>query len=428
MSIVTILGSNEPHTIKMQALKDALTQSTVLDLHKEILNDSELSDLARALKSNTTLTHLDLSWVKLNKFEADTIQALAEALENHPSIVYLNLSFTHEPGSSSAYLPILCNAIQNNRKITHILANHLYLRHPSDKEAIQALFSLVEHNTAIKYLNLKITFDDNSLHGFKLALEKNRSLQTLELAFMYLEGENFNLIGEALKTNKTLQHLTVGCSLYESEIDCFFDEIQTNECLTFVKLNSRNISPGANIEKKLIHWAASNLFKKRRAACLEELTQTNLFPSVLIPFIAEYDVLDETDKEALAYYEPATFPLLKRDNLEVPVSLSKIASLDNTPLLTARRQEKVSYLRSFILSLKNRWQGFVTFVKGFSRKQEETSPSISTTQIPQLTIAELLDNRLCNKPGALLFYKLKPKFTTKPSSASKASRTSFVNA
>ncbi|KAF9291741.1 hypothetical protein BGZ68_002460 [Mortierella alpina] len=237
LTILWIPGSaagKEKCTDLAEALKTNSTLTT-LDLRGSSIGDNEARALAEALKANSTLTTLDL---RGNSIGDDGARALAEALRTNSTLAALNMSGNSIGLSGHLAFLELC---QTNRTLT---ALDLRTNEFGDKTA-KALAEAFKSHSALTTLDLTkclgrspikaseakaqldtVSFDsvteemiggskdlagdredfieDSDVKVLAEALTVNSTLTTLGLNHNYIGGVGAKALADALKTNSTL--------------------------------------------------------------------------------------------------------------------------------------------------------------------------------------------------------------------------------
>ena len=195
----------------------------------DLIGASGASSLARALRSNRSLTYLDLSFNEVGKAGA---AALGEALQSNCTLSHLFLCsnaigdsgtaplgeglqsncslsrlYLTENGIGDPGAEALGKAMQSNHSLTHL---NLQVNLIGDLGAA-ALASALE-STGIQLTHLDLALNKISCVGAEAlakALESNSSLKALELGSNAIGSSGASSFGKALRSNRTLTHLIV---------------------------------------------------------------------------------------------------------------------------------------------------------------------------------------------------------------------------
>ncbi|KAF9312585.1 hypothetical protein BG006_004327, partial [Podila minutissima] len=160
-----------------------------------LLGQKEFGRLAEALKTNSTLTILDLSG---NSIEEDGAQVLAEALKTNSILTNLNLTGN---GIGADGAQVLAKALKTSSTLTTLNL---------DKNSIggtgaQVLAEALKTNSALTtlYLNSN-SIGDNGAQALAEAFQTNSTLTALDLNNNSIWYKGLLAFSDALKTNSTL--------------------------------------------------------------------------------------------------------------------------------------------------------------------------------------------------------------------------------
>ncbi|KAF9536939.1 hypothetical protein EC957_009343, partial [Mortierella hygrophila] len=211
--------------------------SHLLELSFELVAGSflakELVPLAEALKTNSTLTTLDLQYNKIGSYE---VEVMAEALKTNSTIITLYLG-NNSIGDSGAQA--LAEALKTNSTLINLSLDHNSI---GDNGA-QALSEALKTNSALTALDLRgnsIWF--KGLLAFLEPLKNNSALTTLDLYDNPIGDDRAKALSEALKTSSILTTL----DLYENSIgadgaQALSEALKTNSTLTTLDLGVNSI-------------------------------------------------------------------------------------------------------------------------------------------------------------------------------------------
>lgn len=225
---------------------------------------------ARVLKTNTTLTKLDLSG---NQIQSETMTFLAEALRENTTLKKLNLnqnSISHRNSEDmfSNFLPdSFISAISSHPALTKLSLSTNRLKYLEIKD----IASILKVNTILTQIDLgnnqagnegaKVIAEalrDNrtvtslilkwnqigviGIEALADTLKYNNTLTELDLENNPIGAEGARALAEALKDNKTLKHLNLGKSHIGAEGAKFIAEALTqNSTLTSLNLDFNQI-------------------------------------------------------------------------------------------------------------------------------------------------------------------------------------------
>ena len=229
----------------------------------DLIGASGASSLARALRSNRSLTYLDLSFNEVGKAGA---AALGEALQSNCTLSHLFLCsnaigdsgtaplgeglqsncslsrlYLTENGIGDPGAEALGKAMQSNHSLTHL---NLQVNLIGDLGAA-ALASALE-STGIQLTHLDLALNKISCVGAEAlakALESNSSLKALELGSNAIGSSGASSFGKALRSNRTLTHLIVTTNnITESGAVELVDALLINNSLICLNVEDNPIS------------------------------------------------------------------------------------------------------------------------------------------------------------------------------------------
>jgi Ran GTPase-activating protein (RanGAP) involved in mRNA processing and transport len=282
------------------------------DFYGQYLDDADVQALAEALKSNTTLTELNLGENYVG--EAGT-QALAEALKINSTLAHLNFVY-NLPGDAGAQA--LAETLKTNTTLTTLDLGSCKL---GDAGA-QALVETLKTNTTLTTLNLSgielgeagetaegeiigymarnrflkdptlatLSFRDGHLSdaGAQIlagALKTHTALTTLDLRYNRLGDAGAQALAEALKTNTTLTTLNLeGNQLGDASAQVLAETLKIHTALTSLGLSRNRLGDAgaqALAEALKIHTALTvlelgwNQLGDTGAQALAEALKTN---------------------------------------------------------------------------------------------------------------------------------------------------------
>ncbi|KAF9177180.1 hypothetical protein BGZ51_009033, partial [Haplosporangium sp. Z 767] len=232
MKIIHIVLPKE--FVKLSSLQP--TQSSrlpKLSLKIVMIGRNELGILAETLKTNTTLTTLDLG---NNSIKDNGALALSDALKTNSTLITLNLG-NNSIGDKGAVA--LSDALKTN---STLITLNLRFNSIGVNGAV-ALSDVLKTNSTLTTLNLeKNSIGDNGAVALSDALKVNSTLITLNLRFNSIGDKGAVVLSEALKTNSTLTTLNLGSnSIGENGAVALSDALKTNSTLSTLDLGFSSI-------------------------------------------------------------------------------------------------------------------------------------------------------------------------------------------
>ena len=165
---------------------------THINLRCRTIRSPGASEIAKALLSNLTLTHLNLNGNGIDNCGAED---LAQALQSSCALKYLDLSY-NEIGDQGAVA--LAKALESDRTLTYLDLEHWKV--PG--------FNFMELISSLRGLDLKRKrIGDAGAAAFAETLRSNSVLARLNLQNHRIGNAGAAAIGQSLKSNCTLTHL-----------------------------------------------------------------------------------------------------------------------------------------------------------------------------------------------------------------------------
>jgi len=215
-----------------EALKSNTTLA-VLDLSRNVITDGGAADLAEALKSNTTLTVLNLP--RNGIFDAGAA-GLAEALKSNTTLTVLNLTSN---GIGAAGAECLAEALKSNTTLTVLKM--------SDNDiggaGAASLGVALKSNTTLTVLELCFNvFGDAGTPGLAEGLTSNTTLTVLTLSSNFISDAGAAGLAEALKSNTALTVLNLSYNdIGDAGAVYLAEALKSNTTLTVLNLSCNNI-------------------------------------------------------------------------------------------------------------------------------------------------------------------------------------------
>ncbi|KAF9536368.1 hypothetical protein EC957_011235, partial [Mortierella hygrophila] len=232
----------------VQALSEALKTNktlTTLDLAYNSIGPNGAQVLSEALKTNRTLINLDLS---SNSIGSDGAKALAEALKTNKTLTTLDLAYN----SIGLFgVQVLSEALKTNRTLINLDLSFNPIGYYGDKasfnpigsDGAKALAEALKTNKTLTTLDLhQNLIGDNGAQALSEALKTNSALTTLNLNHNLIGEDGVKALAEALKTNKTLTTLDLQSnSIGPNGVQALVEALKTNSTLTTLELSFNEI-------------------------------------------------------------------------------------------------------------------------------------------------------------------------------------------
>lgn len=202
----------------------------------ELIGESGASALARALRTNCTLTYLDLGD---NAIGDSGAAAIGNALKSNRNLthLYLNHNKIGDRGAEA-----LAKALQSERTFTQL--NPLQQSYIDDSGVAELHFALVKalHGTcSTQVTRLDLNFNKIGCSGaIALAdvLLSNCILERLDLGFNKIPCSGVEALAKALQSNRTLTHLDLRHNnIDDSGVTEFAETLNQNCTLTYLDLS-----------------------------------------------------------------------------------------------------------------------------------------------------------------------------------------------
>ena len=181
-----------------KALAEALKSNTTLtnlNISYNYFGISGAIALAEALKSNTTLTKLNISE---NKIGDSGAIAIATALKSNTTLTTLDISWNN---IGDAGATALANMLKVNISLTNLNISYNQI----GDEGATAIAAALKYNTTLTNLNINYNqIGDKGAKAIAKGLEKNTTLTTVNISENKIGVEGAQAIEKALKVNRTL--------------------------------------------------------------------------------------------------------------------------------------------------------------------------------------------------------------------------------
>lgn len=219
-----------------------------VELHCHVWNDKDNKPedaLAKGLKVNKTVKHLDLRW---NYLPNKCIFGIAEALAQNHTVEFLDLSGN---GIDAEGLSGVAHIIKYNRSITTLKldGNNDLFHIPNrwnNKESKKQFAEAFKTNTVLKEISMRECFlrKDGAIE-FANALQINPALQLrrLNLSQNYVEDEGAKALAAALKAHDNLEDVNLsGNSIGDDGIGALADALKGKRSLKVLDLSNNSFS------------------------------------------------------------------------------------------------------------------------------------------------------------------------------------------
>ncbi|KAF9538509.1 hypothetical protein EC957_006683, partial [Mortierella hygrophila] len=217
-----------------EALKTNSTLTT-LDLRSNSIGDNGAQLLSEALKTNSTLTILDL---RSNSIWFKGFLALSEALRTNSTLATLDLR-GNLIGDKVAQA--VSEALKTNSTLTTLNLQYNSI----GPNGVQALSEALKTNSTLTTLDLRInSIGPNGAQALSEALKTNSTLTTVDLMRNSIGPDGAQALSEALKTNSTLTTLDLyDNSIADNGVQALSEALKTNSTLTTLNLQDNSIGP-----------------------------------------------------------------------------------------------------------------------------------------------------------------------------------------
>ena len=211
------------------------TNSTLthLNLSYSGIGDSGAAALAKAVEINSTLTRLNLFD---NRIGDSGAAALAKAVEINSTLTELNLSFNGIGDSGAA---ALAKAVEINSTLTHLDLS----RNGIGDSGAAALAKAVEINSTLTRLNVANNrIGDSGAAALAKAVEINSTLTELDLSHNGIGDSGAAALAKAVEINSTLTRLNLFDNrIGDSGAAALAKAVEINSTLTHLNLSENRI-------------------------------------------------------------------------------------------------------------------------------------------------------------------------------------------
>jgi hypothetical protein len=202
--------------------------------------------LSTALKTNTTLTSLDLS----DCLSPLAFTAFCEGLAHNLALQSLILNSSNNPGPSG--IKALCDALKHHTRLTLLDLSYCNI---TDDEC-PYLADLLVHTKALRSLLLTDnSFEDEGLKLLSDAIIKNNTLHKLDIGGeMEFGNDGLTAVKEMLSNNRTLRQFILYLYFPQKKfVDLLCEGLEQNDCLRYLQIDHSSCwtEEQENIENRL---------------------------------------------------------------------------------------------------------------------------------------------------------------------------------
>eukprot|EP01133_Synstelium_polycarpum_P006092 gene6092-7057_t len=240
-SLHTLVYNNNPsgvrHILEALAINRSITQ---LDLGAcQIFRSSEnVSLFANVLRSNTTISHLDLNRNTFNLIPNAATTVFA-ALALNETIVSLDLSHTSTSFADNNLFPLLQQLYTRNTTIHTLNLNN---NCPFPDASAFAASDFLSDNTTLTCLSLSnLKLSDDKFASLIAALSRNRSLVSLDLSINRLRLPSALAIAAYLENNDHLVELNLAYNFLRTGVKNLCMSLHNNTTLRTLNLYATQI-------------------------------------------------------------------------------------------------------------------------------------------------------------------------------------------
>jgi len=186
---------------------------------------STIEDRVQKAKFNPTIKNLSLREVHISNATADAVVDLLEGRH------WERINVGDLTGRVDVIVRAISLALDNVERL-------VYLRgHQFENEALCTLGTKLGHTNSLRYLRLRVQFNEQNAIAFKYGLSQNKSLEHLHLQDSLFFPESIVAMEGAMKSNKNLKILELeGCSLPDSHLAAFIGALRSHPCLECLNL------------------------------------------------------------------------------------------------------------------------------------------------------------------------------------------------
>ena len=224
--------------------------------HLDLSNNSDLTFIDPIyifIKNNKHLTYL-----KLSEINAVDFNPLINALKTNNTLTHLDINSNQLNLNS---LVNLYSLIKINKSIKHLYLNNIYFSDYADNsygqiEFIKNICNSLKQNNLITDINLSFNNVDNEGYNSIIDLiNTSKTLKILNISSVnqeYFTQEQFNNLCNSLKQNTTLEYINIyGCLNYELNFEHFYETLMINKNIKQIGIENFLIRDKINIFNKI---------------------------------------------------------------------------------------------------------------------------------------------------------------------------------
>ena len=220
-----------------------------LNLSENFITIDGVKIIAEFLKNNKTLQKLNLSRNAQTQFKSEGVKCILDSLLNNKNIECIDFSFMNLTGCGES----IGNFITKNKSIENIVLKNVLLNFNDFKN----IFVPLKKSKTLKEIDVSMNDmgGDKSLQIIADAIKENTSLECLRMDQININNDNYNIIFEAIESNKTIQKYSIS---YNSDIkpkiviNFFMRQMQVKylEYIPFDKENDNDKNKNLSLEER----------------------------------------------------------------------------------------------------------------------------------------------------------------------------------
>ena len=245
------LSSSTLNDLELEGIIESIKDKRIrlLNLSENFLTVEGMKSLSNFLKINKTLQRLYLQRNAVVQFKAEGVKYVCENLLNHPNILLLDFSFMELTGCGQ----FIGKLIKENKTLENLNIASCKLNIVDFKNICEPICN----DKKLKKFN--ISFNDmggnKSLEEIGKIIIFNKSINEIHLDQMNLNMDNYNIILDAIKKNKTIKYysLSYNYNLNPKIVLKFFLEKNDVDCLEYIPYNQEtHLGKEFTLEEKKI--------------------------------------------------------------------------------------------------------------------------------------------------------------------------------